>query len=190
MFDNQRDALADALERRPRGLKNGDAVEYRSLRFKVLGIQQWMVGGAPHAVGLVWASKCPECDGGFYQCTSTRPVALAEYCSDCDVIGITEPLLDERVVRELLDKYGAVGKPIKRRGRIETVVLDFIREHRSEKDVLKLAELVDDVAATLPEPEDGERDTRRQRVARSIETLGKEKDGPLQVKNGVAIFYE
>jgi len=190
MFDNQRDALADALARRPRGLKNGDTVMYPNMRFKVFAIQQWMVAGAPHAVGLVWVSKCPECDKSFYQCTSTRPAVLAECCPDCDVLGTMEPDLDERVAADLMDKHGGSTFPVKRRGRIETVVIDFMREHRAGADTVKLSELIDDVAAILPEPGEGERDTRRQRVTRAMETLSKEKDGPLQIKGGVVICYD
>lgn len=82
-----------------------------------------------------------------------------------------------------------VGKNVKRRGRIETHILETMALFGSA-DTVKLHELVDKSASLLPSPEAGERDTRRQRVTRAIETLSREKDGPLQVRNNIVIFYE
>ena len=77
----------------------------------------------------------------------------------------------------------------KRRGRVESHVLETMTLF-GNRDTVKLQELVDQAVATLPLPEGNERDTRRQRVVRAIQQLGKEKDGPLQVKDNVVIFYE
>lgn len=81
------------------------------------------------------------------------------------------------------------GKGVKRRGRVENHVLETMTLFGSA-DTVKLHELVDQAVATMPLPEKGERDTRRQRVVRAIQQLGKEKDGPLQVKDNLVIFYE
>jgi hypothetical protein len=81
------------------------------------------------------------------------------------------------------------GKGVKRRGRVENHVLETMTLFGSA-DTVKLHELVEQAVATMPLPEKGERDTRRQRVVRAIQQLGKEKDGPLQVKDNLVIFYE
>ena len=67
--------------------------------------------------------------------------------------------------------------------------IDAFGQHSHIKaGALHLHELVDQAVATMPLPEKGERDTRRQRVVRAIQQLGKEKDGPLQVKDNLVIF--
>lgn len=81
------------------------------------------------------------------------------------------------------------GKGVKRRGRIETHILETMSLF-GEADTVKMHELVDKSVSLLPAPAAGERDTRRQRVTRAVETLSKEKDGPLQIKNNVVIFFE
>jgi len=78
---------------------------------------------------------------------------------------------------------------IKRRGVVERHVLEVV-ELFGDKDVIPLVDLVERAVETLPQPEDGKRDTRRQRVARALDSLSKEKDGPLQVKGGQIILYE
>lgn len=83
----------------------------------------------------------------------------------------------------------SVGGQVKRRGRVETHVLEVMALFGT-RDAVKLQELVDKSTELLPAPGEGNRDTRRQRVTRAIETLGKEKDGPLQIKGGMVIFYE
>ena len=83
-----------------------------------------------------------------------------------------------------------MGKLVKRRGRIESLVIDTMRDGYKDIDTVKLVDLIDKVAALLPAPEAGERDTRRQRVTRAVETLSKEKDGPLQIKGTIVVFYE
>lgn len=76
-----------------------------------------------------------------------------------------------------------------RRGRVETHVLETMVLF-GEASTVKLHDLVDKAAELLPEPEAGQRDTRRQRVVRAIQQLGKEKDGPLKLEGNVVIFFE
>lgn len=86
-----------------------------------------------------------------------------------------------------LDK--PAGKGAKRRGRMENHVLEVMAMFGSA-DVVKLDDLVTKATETMPAPEANERDTRRQRVVRAIHTLSREKDGPLQIRDNVVIFYE
>lgn len=99
--------------------------------------------------------------------------------TSCVVIEADLPRADEKGER----------KGVKRRGRIENHILETMASFGSA-DVVKLQELVDKAVADLPPPEAGTRDTRRQHVMRAITTLGKEKDGPLQVKDNIVIFFE
>jgi RecA/RadA recombinase len=83
----------------------------------------------------------------------------------------------------------APGKGVKRRGRIENHILETMTLFGAS-DSVKLHVLVDRATETLPAPEPGKRDTRRQQVTRAIQTLSKEANGPLQVQNNLVIFYE
>jgi hypothetical protein len=56
--------------------------------------------------------------------------------------------------------------------------------------IVSAVDLIDRAVADLPAPEAGKRDTRRQSVVRAIQTLSKEKDGPLRMEGGKIIFYE
>jgi RecA/RadA recombinase len=82
-----------------------------------------------------------------------------------------------------------IGKQVKRRGRIETHILETMHTF-GDRDAVSVQELVDAAVAELPEPEEGKRDTRRQHVTRAITNLSKEKDGPLQVVGNRVVFYE
>lgn len=82
-----------------------------------------------------------------------------------------------------------IGKGIRRRGRMENHILETMATFGAS-DTVKIVDLVDRAVQTFPAPEPGERDTRRQRIVRAIQTLAKEKDGPLSVDNNVVIFYE
>lgn len=99
---------------------------------------------------------------------------------------ITSCIID---VAEQPKKEKPVGKGVKRRGRMENHVLEVMSTFGSA-DVVRLDELVDKATQMMPQPAAGERDTRRQRVVRAIHTLSREKDGPMQVRDNVVVFYE
>ena len=80
-------------------------------------------------------------------------------------------------------------KGTKRRGRMENHVLEVMATFGSESIVSAL-ELIDKAADMLPAPEEGKRDIRRQSVTRAINSLSREKDGPLKLEGGKIIFYE
>ena len=82
------------------------------------------------------------------------------------------------------------GKGLKRRGRIENHVLEVVATLEPEMQTIKVDDLVKRAVDMLPPPEDGKRDTRRQHVTRAIETLGKEKDGPIAVAGRVVVLYQ
>ena len=80
-------------------------------------------------------------------------------------------------------------KDIKRRGRVENHILEIMSMFGVDSTVPAI-DLINKAAETLPAPEDGKRDTRRQSVVRAINTLSKEKDGPLKLQGNLVIFYE
>ena len=80
------------------------------------------------------------------------------------------------------------GKGLKRRGKVETHVLEMIAT-LGEADTFPLPTLIEVCVAALPAPEAGQRDTRRQVVVRAIQSLSKEKDGLLTVTGNTVIFY-
>lgn len=80
-------------------------------------------------------------------------------------------------------------KGVKRRGRIENHILETMTMFGSA-DTVRLQALVDMAIEALPAPEAGKRDTRRQSVVRAIQTLSREKDGPLRLEGNIVIFYE
>jgi hypothetical protein len=80
-------------------------------------------------------------------------------------------------------------KGIKRRGRVENHLLEIMTLF-GDQSVVSAVDLIDRAVADMPAPEAGKRDTRRQSVVRAIQTLSKEKDGPLRMEGGKIIFYE
>ena len=80
-------------------------------------------------------------------------------------------------------------KSVKRRGRIETHILEVMTTFAGDA-IVRAEELIQKACDMLPPPEQGKRDIRRQTVVRAIQQLGKEKDGPLRMENGIVIFYE
>lgn len=82
------------------------------------------------------------------------------------------------------------GAGLKRRGRIENHVLEVLSMLDPGVQTIKIDELVSKAVDLLPEPEEGRRDTRRQHVARAIQNLGKEKDGPVSVLRDMVLLYE
>jgi len=73
-------------------------------------------------------------------------------------------------------------------GAWEQVVLDAIALVDSGITQMGLTELVDHVVGTVPPPEEGARDVRRQSVMRAIRSLQKGEDAPLLVEHGVVQF--
>ena len=80
-------------------------------------------------------------------------------------------------------------KGLKRRGRVENHILEVMSMFGTDSTVPAI-ELINKAADALPAPEDGKRDTRRQVIARAINTLSKEADGPLKLQGNLVIFYE
>jgi hypothetical protein len=80
-------------------------------------------------------------------------------------------------------------KEVKRRGRVENHLLEIMTVFGADS-IVSAVDLIDRAVADLPAPEAGKRDTRRQSVVRAIQTLSKEKDGPLRMEGGKIIFYE
>lgn len=106
---------------------------------------------------------------------------------DADGEEITSCVIAEDDAPPAQEKQAGAG--VKRRGRIENHVLETMALFGTA-DTVSLHALVDKATELLPEPEAGQRDTRRQRVVRAIQQLGKEKDGPLKVEGNVVIFFE
>ena len=80
-------------------------------------------------------------------------------------------------------------KDTKRRGRMENHVLEIMSLFGTES-IVSAVDLIDKASEALPPPEEGKRDIRRQSVVRAINSLSREKDGPLKVDGGKIIFYE
>lgn len=80
-------------------------------------------------------------------------------------------------------------KGTKRRGRMENHILEIMTLFGSES-VVPAFELIEKAAEALPPPEDGKRDIRRQSVTRAINSLSREKDGPLRMEGTKIFFYE
>ena len=106
---------------------------------------------------------------------------------DDDGDPITSCVVVESEIKAPVVEEGRKG--LKRRGRIETHVLEVIAT-LGEVSSMKLIELVDIAADMLPAPEPGKRDTRPQAVTRAIRSMAKEKDGPLQLEGNVVTFFE
>lgn len=80
-------------------------------------------------------------------------------------------------------------KGVKRRGRVENHILEVMTLF-GDQSVVSAIDLIEKAVEALPSPEAGKRDTRRQSVTRAINTLSREKDGPLKIEGGQVIFYE
>jgi len=83
-----------------------------------------------------------------------------------------------------------VDKPVAKRrmGAWEQVVLDAIALVDAGVTQMGFEALVDHVVATVPPPEAGVRDVRRQSIMRAIRSLQKGEDAPLLVEHGVVQF--
>lgn len=81
-------------------------------------------------------------------------------------------------------------KNVKRRGRVETHILEVLTLIDAQTSAIKLGDLVSKATDLLPPPAEGERDTRRQHVTRAIQKLAKEPDGPISLDGGLVVLYE
>ncbi len=81
-------------------------------------------------------------------------------------------------------------KGIKRRGRIQNHVLEVMALIDPSQSSIRRDDLIKMAVDMLPEPDEGQRDTRRQHVARAIEDLSREKDGPLKLINNIVVLFE
>lgn len=77
----------------------------------------------------------------------------------------------------------------KRRGRLENHLLEMLATFGA-RDTVPLPEFIDAAIAALPAAEAGKRDTRRQNVVRAMQSLSREKDGPLKVVGNLVVLYE
>ena len=91
------------------------------------------------------------------------------------------------VAAELPAAEAPESKGVRRRGRLETHVLEMI-ETLGDVSSISLRDLVDMCADALPKPEG--RDVRRQTVVRAVKTLSAEKNGPLALNGSHVLFYQ
>jgi hypothetical protein len=76
------------------------------------------------------------------------------------------------------------------RGRIETHVLEVMALFPDEGAV-PVARFINKAVETLPPPEEGARDTRRQKVMRAIRSISAIKgDVPLRLEGSSVVFYD
>ena len=92
-------------------------------------------------------------------------------------------VVPEEAKRKLVEMHG------KKRGHIETHLLEVMTFFAGQ-DVVSVEDFLRKAVDTLPEPEAGKRDVRRQNLTRALAAMGKEKDAPLRVDGGIVIFYE
>jgi hypothetical protein len=199
VYDNKTSMLEDLMHKFPRGADVGTCVGYdtfapngnvkKRARFAVVAEQVWQREGVSRTMGLVWVSQCDACGSVFHQVTPTHPEDLKELCSFCGCDKYeTNNYVDTKAFWSPLQSI-AKHPSVKRRGRVEAHILDVMSLFGSES-VVKVDELIAKATETLPEPEAGKRDTRRQVVVRAINCLSREKDPPLRVEGGIVIFYQ
>lgn len=86
-------------------------------------------------------------------------------------------------------KTEAPVKGLKRRGRMENHILEVMTLF-ADKPHVRIEDLVQKAVEMLPPPEEGKRDIRRQSIVRALQTLSREKDGPLKVEGNLVFFFE
>ena len=79
---------------------------------------------------------------------------------------------------------------VKRRGRMESHIAEMVLTLDPALTAVPMADLVTLCAEALPAPDPGKRDTRRQVIARAIQTLAREKDSPVKVVGTSVVLYE
>jgi hypothetical protein len=146
--------------------------------FEVVGHVFWKKKGADYTrVGLVWRSECAVCSAEYEFNTYRKFDYLTRTCP--------EHRGQWRAPKP--DKPAKVAKPtqpVKRRGALETQILRHRDELSVVSDRIGMDLFVRGVAALLKAPEG--RDTRRQSVIRSVQTLVKV--GDLQVEDGAVLL--
>lgn len=197
-YMNKAEAFQCLKTRNPRGADVGyklfylDADTQQRVDFKVEAEQVWQAGDVRRVMGLVWAGTCRACGDGFFQLSQTHPDDLNEYCSFCGSEKYEAFNVDDRNVFKPEKKSPAQSPSqsigIKRRGRIESHILE-VGSAIASNGVVDVHELIEKAVATMPAPEEGKRDTRRQMVIRAINNMNREKDGPLKASGGLVVFY-
>ena len=81
------------------------------------------------------------------------------------------------------------GKMV-RRGRHARHVLEVMALLPKTVSSLPMERFVQECLAALPEPEQGERDSRRANIVRAIKSVAAEKDGPLTLVDNIVVFCE
>lgn len=80
-------------------------------------------------------------------------------------------------------------KGVKRRGRVELHVIETMASFGTA-DAVGLERLICAAVDSMPPPDPGNRDTRRQTVMRAIQKISREVEGPLKLQGGTVVFYE
>jgi hypothetical protein len=193
---NKSEAFAFISSRYPRGADVGTKVYYhgdstqRRVEFTVAAEQVWRTDTGERVMGLIWSGVCATCQEGFFQPSPTHPKELNEHCSFCcsqryDTYNEADiKMFDPRKVA------GVGGRAaVKRRGRMENHVL-AICSLFVDMAVVDAGTLVDRAVEALPPPEAGKRDIRRHSIVRAIQSLSREKDGPLKLEGGKIFLFE
>lgn len=182
--------LQELMFSNPRGADVGTKVSYvegnTRVTFRVEAEQVWQSGDKTRVMGLVWAGTCAACEDGFYQLTPTHPTDFNHHCQFCSQQRFeTFNYKDTRLFDPQRYKT-ATG--VKRYGRIETLILETIK--RLDVGTMKAADLIDAVVAQMPAPEEDKRDTRKFTTLRALNTLSREKDGPIHLSGDLVVFRE
>lgn len=197
VYSNEKEAFTDLKLRFPRGADVGTEFSYvtfaangsekKRATFTVVAEQVWSAGGNSRVMGLVWSSRCDACQSPFYQLSPTHPDALKQHCSFC----ASEKYETHNHVDPVIFSKHRQGRSVnvKRRGRVEQVVVDAARSFAPISSV-HIEELIERAIGMMTPPPAPMRDTRRQAVVRSIASLNREKDGPLLVSGRKVVFCE
>lgn len=194
-YDKKSDAFADLKRRFPCGAEVGTRLGYtriasngdvkQAVVFVVAATQMWDTGKVSKPMGLVWAGRCEACDAPFYQVSQTHPDGLKEHCSFCASERYeTHNYVDPNVFGQIPQQ-----STVKRRGRMENHVIG-VTALFGDQSIVDFDALVGKAVDLLPPPKEGKRDVRRFGVIRAINSLSREKNGPLKREGGKVIFYE
>lgn len=146
--------------------------------FEVVGHVFWKKRGEDYTrVGLVWRSECAACSTPYEFNTYRKFDYLTRTCP--------EHRGEWRAPKPAKPaKAAKPAQPVKRRGRVETHILSHRDDLSVVSDRIGLDVFVRAVAALLKAP--AGRDTRRQSVTRSVQTLIKA--GDLRVEDGAVLL--